>query len=311
MRPRDQSRARELEKNLDAFDRKVQALPGIVDATARTVFIGQLIDSIHRVDFVALLRSRKLSSARTDPSNELFDPLKAAIVHQRAGRIDEAFWMVFLFVYFGKHKGGGWRYAREIYGRLGESGRWDWATISGNPKSFRAWLREHETRLRRPGAGFGNHRKYESLRTEAARGAAAAFESYVTWVGPPRSHAQLVADALLNAGGNRQKAFDGLYRSMDLVKSFGRTARFDYLTMVGKLGLADIEPPHTYMGSSTGPAAGARLLFGGSKTASLRVSQLEDWLLQLDGYLRVGMQVLEDALCNWQKTPRHYARFRG
>jgi len=27
--------------------------------------------------------------------------------------------------------------------------------------------------------------------------------------------------------------------------------------------------------------------------------------------LNVGMQVLEDSLCNWQKSPRQFVHFRG
>jgi hypothetical protein len=34
-------------------------------------------------------------------------------------------------------------------------------------------------------------------------------------------------------------------------------------------------------------------------------------LIELDADLKVGMQVLEDALCNWQKSPAHFERFRG
>jgi hypothetical protein len=32
----------------------------------------------------------------------LFDPLKAAVLHYRRGRVDEAYWLVFLAVHFGK-----------------------------------------------------------------------------------------------------------------------------------------------------------------------------------------------------------------
>ena len=49
-------------------------------------------------------------------------------------------------------------------------------------------------------------------------------------------------NACEQAKGDPRKAFDILYHSMGAVASFGRTARFDYLTMIGKLGLAPIEP---------------------------------------------------------------------
>jgi hypothetical protein len=311
MKPRDRENAKRIEAALTEFEADALRLPGIRDAAARAAFVEQLIDSIHRVRFVSVVKTRELSAVRADPNTLLFDPLKAAILQSRAGLLEDAYWLVFLSVYFGKHKTGGWRYAREVYGCLGDDRRWDWVAISANPEEFRDWLRVNEQHLRRPGGGFGNHRKYETLSADSPRGTAAAFESYVKWVAPPRTHSQLIQTALLSAGNNKKKAFDGLYHSMRSVTSFGRTARFDYLTMVGKLGFAEIEPGSAYIRNSTGPATGARLLFGGSMTSGLRAAQLDKWVVDLNAYLNVGMEVLEDALCNWQKNPDHYVRFRG
>jgi Alpha-glutamyl/putrescinyl thymine pyrophosphorylase clade 3 len=100
---------------------------------------------------------------------------------------------------------------------------------------------------------------------------------------------------------------------MDDVVSFGRTAKFDYLTMVGKLQLAPIEPGSTYMQGATGPYQGALLLFCGNARAELSQSELEALLVQLECHLDLyfGMQVLEDALCNWHKSPGKFKPFRG
>ena len=88
---------------------------------------------------------------------------------------------------------------------------------------------------------------------------------------------------------------------------FGRLARFDYLAMLGKLGLAQIEPGSTYMDGSTGPRRGALSLYG----QGYKAADLDHWLIELDQVLGVGMQVLEDALCNWQKSPNVFKHFRG
>ena len=119
-----------------------------------------------------------------------------------------------------------------------------------------------------------------------------------------------MAQAVQRAGGDAHQAFDDLYRSMRVVTRFGRTARFDYLTMVGKLGLAPIAPGSAYLQGSTGPVEGARLLFGNSRGAVLSATELDGWLVDLDTRLHVGMQVLEDALCNWQKSPGKFKPFR-
>lgn len=309
MRPRDQDLAHRLEAGLLSFSRKRRSLPGIRASATRAALLEQLVESIRRVKFIAVLRTRKLSDRRADPNDELFDPLKAAILHQRQGDIEEAFWLVFLFVHFGKHARGGWRYAREVYGRLGNGSRWDWARTRADPQGFRAWLDAHLAELKREGlpGGFGNHRKYQSLDAYSATGTGAAVETYVNWVGPPRTHQELMTQAWERASGSPHKAFDDLYRSMRTVASFGRMARFDYLTMVGKLGLAPIEPGSTYMWGSTGPLQGARLLFGSQESPV----DLDRWLVELNDQLKVGMQVLEDALCNWQKSPARFEPFRG
>ena len=297
MRPRDRGLAQQLTASLCAY------------AARREAFLEQLLESIHRVKFVGAIGGRRLSSLRAEPNDELFDPLKAAILQQRQRNIEEAFWLVFLLVHFGKHARAGWRYAREIYGRLGDGGRWDWASTSADPSGFRAWLHAHQNNLKREGVprGFGNHRKYESLDAYSENGTCAVVESYVRWVNPPRTHQEVMEQACRQSNRDPGRAFEILYQSMKTVARFGRTARFDYLTMVGKLGLALIEPPSTYMQGSTGPVKGARLFFGVSGSAT----ELDSWLVELDVKLHVGMQVLEDALCNWQKSPTKFKPFRG
>lgn len=115
------------------------------------------------------------------------------------------------------------------------------------------------------------------------------------------------------AGDQPRLVFDWLYRSMlKSVASFARTGTFDYLTMLGKMQLANIEPGSTYMTGATGPLSGARLLFGDT-SKSLKPATLDAWLVDLESHLNIafGMQVLEDALCNWQKNPRVFLPFRG
>ena len=310
VRPGDRALAQQIDERLDTFHHETRGLPGIQPLARREVFLAQVIESVRRVRYVAVMRNRGVNERRADPNDELFDPLKAAVFFQEQGELDEAFWMVFLFVHFGKHSRGGWRYAREVYGCLGEQNhRWDWATTSANPAAFRVWLNAHQQQIRVPGipGGFGNHRKYQSLDAYSDTGTGAAFETYVEWVGPPRTHAELIDQTLQGVDRNPRRAFRELYNGMNHVASFGRTARFDYLAMIGKLQLAAIEPDSTYMQSSTGPLSGARLLFGVQHGAA----QLDQWLIELESHLGVGMQVLEDSLCNWQKSPDIFEPFRG
>ena len=313
MRPRDSMRYQELVEGLESFAKYCQALPGVNDPAARQSFVEQLLESVRRVNYVKVVRYRRISPKRMDPHGELFDPLLAAIRHARTGNHDEAAWLVFLFVHFGKHPVGGWRYLKEVYGRRGCLPFWTWCQVNADTSLFRQWLHRHSEKIRYEGGpgGFGNHRKYQSLSAQKPSGTGAAFETYVDWVSPPRTHQGLFTEHLSRAAGDPGIAFDLLYRSMSSVASFGRTARFDYLAMIGKLGLADIQPGKTYIQHSTGPKAGAKLLLYGNSNARAASDTLETSLRKLGDHLGIGMQEMEDALCNWQKSPSIFRPFRG
>ena len=258
---------------------------------------------------MAAIRERDASARRADPSDLLFDPLKAAVYYQRLGLIDEAFWMVFFFTHFGRHKRGGWRFAREVYRGQGAPDIWDWATTSADPLAFRRWLHANQEQIRNPAlaGGFGNHRKYQSLDAWQVRGTGAAFQTYVQWINPPRTHAGLVEQTMQDAHGNPRAAFRLLYDSMNAVASFGRLARFDYLATVGNLQLANIEPDSPHLLGATGALKGARLLFGPGQSTGYMNARL----IELCESLGIGMQVIEDALCNWQKKPQVFEPYRG
>lgn len=309
IRPGDRDLGRRLDEGLHTFHDQRRRLPGIQQQERRSVLIGQMVESHRRVRFVRVIRERGVSLHRADPGSGLFDPLKAAIHYQNLGNIDEACWMVFYFVHFGKSDRGGWRYAREVYGSLGGPRTWDWATTSADPAGFRDWLHENQARIKHPGVpeGFGNHRKYQSLNARSPGGTGAAFASYVNWVRQEGDHQGLIRHAIRNANGDAGRAFHILYSSMNAVSSFGRLARFDYLTMLGKLGLAAIEPNSPYLERQGGPCQGAELLFG----AGHSLQDLNSWTVELGNHLGLGMQVMEDSLCNWQKSPAQFRAFRG
>lgn len=312
MRPRDLPRAALVRRRLNNYSRRIRGLPGIAGPAQNSVFVEQLFESIHRVEYIGLMLTRPISPSVADPSSDAFDPIKAAILFMRQNNFEEAFWLVFLSVHFGKHPQTGWRYVQDIYGALGGSRPWTWQRVSRNPAAFSDWLAGHQRTLRNDGVQrrFGNHRKYQSIDARSAVGTGAAVETYCKWVLNHGSHSQLIKDAIKEFGNDPRTLFDGLYRSMD-VASFGRMAKFDYWTMVGKLGLATIRPGSLYLQGATGPIPGARLLFGGRLNASISPAQLDRWCLELADYIGVGAQEMEDALCNWQKSPRRFVRYRG
>ncbi|MDV2980255.1 UNVERIFIED_CONTAM: hypothetical protein Q9R71_24060 [Actinomycetes bacterium ARC8] len=307
-RPYYQQRFDELSTNISKFEDAEGPLPGIVGDVERSVLINQMIDSERRNQHFARLLTRKLTADVANPHHPDFDPLRAAIYHWRAGNEDEAYWLVFQFVHFGKHPTAGWRYVREVYGRLNSHPIWSWDEISANTPEFRLWLGESQEQLLRKDQprGFGNHRKYSSLSHESHRGTAAVFESYVEWVMARGSHAKLFA-AYSHLPSAADK-FDALYKEMTVITDFGRIAKFDYLMTLSRLGFLDIEPGCAYLKNATGPLYGARLLIDGEQS-NASAKDLEKVIKKFAATVGVTFDVIEDAVCNWQKNPVTFNKF--
>lgn len=288
------------------------ALPGLNDPQHQHTFIRQMIDSVRRVEFVKVVIRRDIHPDRADGLSTAFDPIRAAKLKQLAGDFDEACWLAFLFVHFGRHPVSGFRYVREFYSALGQRAPWTFTAVKADIPGMKAWLDQNEEHLRRGSkCGFGNHRKYLSLSGSKDNGTGHAFETYVRWVSDNGNHANLFAFALAQSNNDPAQAFEWLYKSMRSVASFGRIGRFDYLTTIQKLGFANIKPGRPYLDASTkGPNRGAHLLFeGGAK--QLSTVELERRTQVLGAHMGVGMQEMEDALCNWGKNPGTYKYFRG
>ena len=309
MRYRDDVLANQLFEALEYFSQEIP-LPGVEDRSHKECLVAQLVDSVRRVDFYRVIQLRDISQNRMDPTSGSFDPIRAAVIQKRTGNVEEAFWLAFLSVHFGKNRTSGWNLARGYYGGLGNSRIWNWQTTTSNFDEFKSWTQDNQQALRQIGS-FGNHRKYESVKSNTSRGTTSVIESYIGWIGG--SHSTKFSEIQGESADTPHELFDTLYNSMSAVRSFGRMAKFDYLTCIGKLGLINIEPGSTYLRGASGPVPGARLLFGGYLNAAISLDDLEELLGLLNGALNLpfGMQVLEDALCNWQKSPSNYRYFNG
>jgi len=296
---------------LERYERANGPLPGIVRTEHRASLVEQLVDSMRRTQYFERLRRESSGPDVADPSSVSFDALRAAVFHDRAGDRDEAFWLLFLFVHFGKNQRSKWHLIADVYGRLGDGAVWSWVAVSGDVSAFRRWLESNVEAIRslRPERRFGNHRKYESLDAWSVNGTGAVVESYVDWVGANGHDArisQIVARSTTPA-----ERFDTICTSLEKnVRRFGRTAAFDYCSTLEKLAFAPVEPNAAHLTGATGPLKGARLLLA-KPGHGLSSSALETMLVPLRAELGVGFDVLEDALCNWQKSPASFRPFRG
>lgn len=296
-----------LDQKLTQFSRYGD-LPGINLRSNKEALLLQLVDSIRRIKYIKVLNEKEYSSEVSDASIASFNPIKASIYHLQNDNYDEACWLVFLITNFSKHYKTEWNLLRNFYLGLGNRNKWTWEYITNNLEEFHYWIDSNHERLSKTG-NFGNHRKYQTVNPNKGTGRTdKAVQTYIDWI-EYNSHDYFFSEKVKESRINSQNLFNNLYKSMNEVYSFGRTAKFDYLTMIGKIGLLDIVPDKTYMAGATGPYKGAKILFGKNGTPN----QLEIWLRDLEDFLDLeyGMQVLEDAICNWQKDPSTYKYFRG
>lgn len=303
MKPQDIQRINGLKQKLVYFDQNIHELPGIRSEANLDAFANQLNDSIRRIKYITTIRDKTISDSITDPLLLSFNPIKAASWHKASGNLDEAFWLIFLITHFGKNHKTGWELLRNFYSGLGANVLWSWERLTDDLQAFEAWVQNNLNSF--GGMRFGNHRKFESVSNMKN-----TITTYAEWIGGAYNHEEKFHQIRNEVGDNPTDFFHGLYESMTSVFRFGRTGRFDYLCLVGKMGLADIEPGSIYLTGATGPKEGIKLLLNAPR---LRSRQIDEVMKNLCDHLDLyfGMQVLEDALCNWQKNPSLYKYFGG
>ncbi|UTH75679.1 hypothetical protein [Chromobacterium sp. IIBBL 290-4] len=292
----------------DKFERYEFPLLGIEQQDRRHVLSCQLVESLRRGRYIKAISERKACGMRRDPDSTLFDPERAAVFFRDEGNIEEAFWLVFLATHFGKHRINGWKTLRFFYYGNGPEHNWTWRNTCNNVVQLKEWLIANHSRIN---YGFGNHRKYESLDVAKENSTFFVIQSYIDWIIGYGNH-QAMLDSTRDVGlSSPEELFHFFYSSLSCVKRFGRLGKFDYLSLLGNLKLVDVKAGSMYLSNATGPLKGARLLFENSTLSTIKVSDVDEKSILLDQYIKVGMQPLEDALCNWQKSPSEFIAFRG
>ena len=298
---------------LENYSTDIRQLPGINTSEAFNSLLLQLIESSKLFYYYLHISNQSFSDEYADPASENFHPLKAAVYFRDKNDVDEASWLIFLAVHFGRKPKSGWFLVKAIYGRLNNGLRWNWKNTSSNPKEFRNWLGNNQLNIKPVGSNisFGNHRKYQSLSAFSTKGTGETIETYISWIKSHGGHKNLFFEASKLSMSNAFSAFDYLFNSMDCVRGFGRTGKYDYLSMIGLIRLADITPEHPYLKNSTGPMNGTKLLFLEDRTNQIDYKMLESWVIDLSNYTEIAIRIWEDALCNWQKNPTKFVKFKG
>jgi Alpha-glutamyl/putrescinyl thymine pyrophosphorylase clade 3 len=187
--------------------------------------------------------------------------------------------------------------ASQLLCGFGSNPQWTWSRVSSDPRTFERWLNAHAGKVKT--LSFGNHRKFESKRPAILFRVVESFQEWVMDNGASPSEA-------FNRPANvsQQAWFDALFHGLSKnVYRFRRTGAFDFLCLLADLGLAEVRAGSCYLGGSTGPLAGAKKLWGERKPREL--GRLADDLAKKLG---ITFEVVEDALCMWQKREKRKRR---
>lgn len=188
---------------------------------------------------------------------------------------------------------------RKLYGGVGLSLKTalTWQQVNKSFDQRMALLEQLSSSLALsdPKPKFGHHRAYESINQLPL-----AFSSYIDFINEQGGH-----QALFRPKGttlDKTAYFQKLYALIRKnVYRFGRLTTFEYLCLLGKIDLAEVEPDSCYIAEASGPKRGAKLLFG-----MLDDAKLDEHAIGLADYLNVGYQEMEAAICHWQKSPNRY-----
>ena len=306
--PTHEARRLAIKNQLATHSQNVEALPGIgTVATLETLSL-QIIASLRREEYFRIIQQRgPVLAYRANPNDARFEAELGAVYNLQAGDIDEASWLIFLMTAFGKPANTGWERLRDVYGMLG-AGTLDWQSVSAQPNLAETWLAANWQSV---GGGPGSHRKYESMRPNTQRPIGAALTQYVNWINDGGGHANKFASLVQAAGNSPEAIFDHFYNELPC-RGFARLGKFDWVSMLARYGLVTATPGTAYLRGATGPLRGASLLFRDNVDApNSAIDGLQDKLTRLDADLNVGMSVLEDSLCNWQKNPTNFVHFKG
>lgn len=262
----------------------------------------QLIDCNEQESSFRALLSGDINAEYCDPNSADFDPIKA-IISLKETTYDEACWLSFLLIYTDDSEESDWAFMRKLYRAegLGLDTALTWEVVNDAPHLLNERLDSLVSVLAQshPKPKFGHHRAYESLKHLPI-----VFTSYIGFIGEQGGH-EAVFKSNFNSV-NKTDNFKALYEQIrQNIYRFGRLSTFEYLCLLGKVGLAEVAPDSCYIAEASGPKRGARLLFG-----ILGNEKLDNHAVGLADHLNVGYQEMEAALCHWQKSPNRLIRHR-
>ncbi len=277
---------------------RLSGFPGISSADRRQLFADELAASLRHIGAPRAVAREPLPRDWDDLRGLAWEAWRAIVGCSRAGDNEEATWLAVVVTHLARldDTPDPWASVRAVYSGFGEEPL-AWNRVICEPGLIRSTCLKHAEECGQ--LRFGNHRKFESPRPDHRGGIPAVLESYVEGIRRLADGSQV--ELFGTRSGSPTRDFDRLMGELQFIRRFGRTARFDLLTLFGNLGVYELEPGDIYLTGATGPLRGAMAMFGIVPRTRADLAVLGAGARRLAQELGVPLQAVEDALCNWQK----------
>lgn len=283
----------DIESGLLAFHRNRHNLPGIASDDGLKRVTSLMTSAVNSFRALTETEGCLLGVDVADPSEIDFNPMAAAAWYHFRQETDEACWLLFLRSYIGRHVKQNWNLLRAIYGGSTDGKEWTWKQVSKDGEIFRDWLLHHQDGLAKNGS-MGEAHKYVAFTSEKASKMGRDIQSYIRWVKSEGSHQELLTKSVNISKEQPAVAFHHLYQSMIEQVKVKKSINFNYLSLIGAIGLARVEPEKPYLNDLLFSKIGARWLFGSDKTNKIPTNELNDMVISLARHLEIpfGIPVL-------------------
>lgn len=268
-----------------------------IDANKLNILARQTNDSIRRIDIYESYKKRALQAV-----NEKQDFIHTSIPFVLAQRTDlsqiNKVWVLYIATYFGKSSKSKW----ELFNRATFDNNRSIMLFENIQKDLDKYFKYLYSFDFFDGCTYSNHRKFTAKRMTGEKGVFGSMEYFV------KNIDQYSVDNKMD--------FHSMYKLAEKIPNFGRLAAFDFSSSLVKCGLNIEEPNSMYAEHSTGPLDAIDLLL---RLTNNKSSSNEKYKLCTDlmrwfednTYIFMAGQVLEDALCNWNKNTSKYYKYTG
>lgn len=288
----------EIEELEKLWSKAIIALLGKqIDGNKLNILAKQTFDSIRRIQIYETYRI-KAQEAVKSKKNFIYTSNPFVLAQRSDIYSQNKIWIIYLATYFGKSNTSKWElFNRATFQKDQSIIKFD--QINTDLDDYFNYLSSFDFFQ---DCTYSNHRKYTAKKLVGSKGLFKSMEYFTNNIELYSSEDEM--------------EFNEMYLLSQKIPNFGRLGGFDFTCSLAKCKFNIREPKSMYADHSTGPLQALELLLKLTNNNTSKASQkqlssdLTDWFLNNSKIFMTG-QVLEDAICNWQKNIVKYIRYTG